>query len=124
MRAPLVLALVVATAAAGGVAARAAGPSPAPRVELMVAGRAHLEDAPATAVAAPRTTLRVTVRGYDDRGRGIAVAGAVVRLAGLTRQTDGTGAATLQVPARTGVYSIDATGARTVPAFPARVTVR
>ena len=48
--------------------------------------------------------LAVTVRGYDDNGIGVPVAGATVRLGSVTAVTDASGAAQVVAPAagRTG----------------------
>jgi hypothetical protein len=62
-----------------------------------------------------------TVRGYDDEGKGVAVAGATVSAGGATAQTDGAGVATLSLPA--GRYSVVATKAGLVRSFGQRVEV-
>jgi hypothetical protein len=47
-----------------------------------------------------------TVRGYDDEGKGVAVAGATVTTNGTTAQTDASGAATLSLgPGRHAVVA-------------------
>jgi hypothetical protein len=63
--------------------------------------------------------LRVTVRGYDDNGRGKPVAGATVTLGGTTAQTGADGVATLTAPA--GPAKLAATAAGMVPSFPQTV---
>jgi hypothetical protein len=80
-----------------------------------------LEVRPERTSAAPGETLRVTVRGYDDQGKGVSVAGATVRLgsAGATTAADGT--AVLTVPA--GARRLTAEAAGMVSAFPVEVTV-
>ena len=50
----------------------------------------------------PVAPLRVTVRGYDDNGRGVPVAGALVRLGGAQALTGADGVATVTVPAARG----------------------
>ena len=67
--------------------------------------------------------LRVTVRGYDDYGRGIATAGAAVRLGSATATTDAQGVAVLTVGAQTGRLRLTASRAGSVRAFPITVTV-
>ena len=67
-------------------------------------------------------TLVARVRGYDDDGRGLAVAGAKVFARGASAVTDADGAAVLSVPA--GVYVVRAAKAGLVPSFGRRVTVR
>jgi hypothetical protein len=47
-------------------------------------------------------SLRVSVRGYDDLGKGIAVGGATVRLGAARATTGADGVATLTVPAASG----------------------
>jgi hypothetical protein len=44
--------------------------------------------------------LRVTVRGYDDRGHARATAGATVHAGAATAKTDSKGVATLTLPAK------------------------
>ena len=58
-----------------------------------------LEATPDRTTAAPGEMLRVTVRGYDDQGHGVAVPGATVRLGSATATTDAGGIAELAVPA-------------------------
>jgi hypothetical protein len=79
-----------------------------------------LEAAPAS--PAPGT-VRVTVRGYDDAGAGVPVAGATVRIAGTpaTALTGRDGVATLAAPA--GRHRVVAEKAGLVRSFPARVRV-
>jgi hypothetical protein len=78
---------------------------------------------PAARTSAPGAPLRVTVRGYDDEGDGVAVAGATVSLGGATAVTAADGTATLPAPAAIGSYRVRAELAGMVPAFPARVAV-
>jgi hypothetical protein len=80
-----------------------------------------LETSAAGAVA-PGAPLAVTVRGYDERGRGVAVAGATVRLGDATAVTGADGVATVAALA-TGRYELEASKAGLVPAFPRTVTV-
>lgn len=58
-----------------------------------------LEAVPDRSSAAPGESLRVTVRGYDNDGRGVAVAGATVVLGGASALTGADGVATITVPA-------------------------
>lgn len=76
-----------------------------------------------TSVDAGRT-LRVRVRGYDDRGRGVPVAGATVRLGRVSAQTDAHGVAVLTAPARPGRVRLNADHPAMVRAFPSRIAVR
>jgi hypothetical protein len=80
-------------------------------------------EASAAATAASGAPLRVTVRGYDDAGDGVAVAGATVRLGGASAVTGADGVATLAAPAA-GRYMLRAQKRGTAPAFPSKVTVR
>jgi hypothetical protein len=78
-------------------------------------------------VAAPRfapgAPVPVAVRGYDDLGRSVAVAGAFVSIAGAGALTAADGTATLTAPATAGRPLISAVHAGMVPAFPVAVTV-
>jgi hypothetical protein len=82
-----------------------------------------LEVRPDRTAAAPGDQLRVTVRGYDDLGRGIAVNGATVRLGAAAAVTGPEGAATLTVPAESGTLALEAERTGMVPAFPREVRV-
>ncbi len=82
-----------------------------------------LEARPERTTAAPGETLRVTVRGYDDYGRGIAVEGATVTLGSATAVSDAAGIALLTVSAETGEHALLATRDGMVRAFPVEVTV-
>jgi hypothetical protein len=79
-----------------------------------------LEATPDRSAAAPGETVRVTVRGYDDQGRGVAVAGAAVRLGSASATTDAAGVALLTV-AEAGRLALTATRSGMVPAFPGEV---
>ncbi len=80
-----------------------------------------LETASARTVA-PGAPLAVTVRGYDEAGKGVAVAGATVRLGAATAVTDAGGSATVIAPAA-GSYRLRAEKPGMVVSFPVRVTV-
>ncbi len=80
-----------------------------------------LEAQPDRAAAAPGETLRVTVRGYDDQGRGVAVAGATVTLGSATAVSGADGVALLTVI--DGRW-LEASKDGLVRAFPREVTVR
>jgi hypothetical protein len=82
-----------------------------------------LEARPDRTSAAPGETLTVTVRGYDDQGRGVAVAGATVTLGSAIAISDAAGAAVLTVPAEPGELALEATADGLVRAFPVEVTV-
>lgn len=82
-----------------------------------------LEARPDRTTAAPGETLTVSVRGYDDQGRGIAVEGAAVTLGSATAITDAAGTAVLTVPAEPGEHALEATRDGLVRAFPVEVTV-
>ena len=66
-------------------------------------------------------TLVATVRGYDDEGKGIAVAGATVSAGGVSAHTDATGVARLSLAA--GSHAAVATKAGLVRSFAERVEV-
>jgi hypothetical protein len=82
-----------------------------------------LEVVPASSSAAPGSALRVTVRGYDDNGRGVDVAGATVTLGSASATTTADGTATLTVPAASGRVRLTATHVGMVDAFPREVAV-
>jgi hypothetical protein len=63
-----------------------------------------------------------TVRGYDDQGRGLAVAGASVKLGGVTQLTDASGVAHFAVAP--GSYRAYASKKGLVRSFSERVLVR
>src|SRR5207249_3083235 len=65
-------------------------------------------------------TLGVTVRSFDDAGRGRPVAGATVTLGPLSAPTDRFGKAELRPP-RAGRYLVQASTVGTIPAFPVPV---
>ena len=69
-------------------------------------------------------TLRVRVTGYDNYGRGAAMAGARVTLAGSAATTGGSGVVTLRAPSRPGAFTLAASRPGSVPAFHQTVTVR
>jgi hypothetical protein len=78
----------------------------------------------ATRSAITDGTLRVTVTGYDDRGRGVRVAGATVAIRQGDQVTSTpTGAdGTLAVPAAPGAaYEVRATRRGLIPSFPEAV---
>ena len=79
-----------------------------------------LEAVPDRSAAAPGETLRVTVRGYNDRGRGVTVAGAGVRLGSANALTGPDGVATLTV-AEAGNLVLTASAAGMVRSFPEEV---
>jgi hypothetical protein len=82
-----------------------------------------LEALPARDAAAPGEALAVTVRGYDDNGRGVAVEGATVRLGTASAVTDAAGRATLTVPAAAGPVPLEAEKPGLVRALPREVTI-
>ena len=82
-----------------------------------------LEVRPASTSVSPGQSLRVTVRGFDDFGRGKAVKGAVVRLGAATAITGAGGVATLTVPQAAGRLRLKADRAGMVRAFPRVVNV-
>jgi hypothetical protein len=81
-----------------------------------------LETSSATS-AAPGAPLAVTVRGYDEQGRGVAIAGATVRFGDATALTGADGVATVAAPAAPGRYELGAGRAGLVRSFPRTVTV-
>lgn len=82
-----------------------------------------LEARPERDAVAPGETLRVTVRGYDDHGRGIAVEGATVTLGSAAAVSDAAGVASITVPAEPGEHRLEATRDGLVRAFPVEVRI-
>ena len=80
-------------------------------------------EASAPGTVAPGAPVPVTVRGYDDNGRGVPVAGATVRLGAASAVTDAAGAATLPAPA-SGSARLVAEHAGMVRSWPRTVRVR
>ena len=66
--------------------------------------------------------LTVTVRGYDNEGRGQPVPGARVTLGTVSAQTGANGRVTLTLPPA-GAYLVQATANGKVPSFPVALTV-
>jgi hypothetical protein len=92
------------------------------RVALRCQRTLELSGVPAT--VAPGGRFTVTVRSYDDRGRGRPAAGATIGL-GTEQITAGDdGRAVLTAPQRGGDLRVTATKDRLVPAFPEVVSVR
>lgn len=83
-----------------------------------------LEATPEQSVVDRGARLRVHVRAYDDFGRALPAAGAVVRLGMAEAVAGADGVATLTVPALSGGGSLYATGAGAVRSFLERVTIR
>jgi hypothetical protein len=81
-----------------------------------------LETSSAGAIA-PGAPLTVTVRGYDEEGRGVPVAGATVRLGGATAVTGADGVATVIAPATVGKAGLEATAPGLVRSFPRTIAV-
>ena len=71
---------------------------------------------------APGAALAVTVRGYDEAGKGVVVEGATVKLGGAIALTGADGVATLTAPAA-GTYRVRATKPGMVVSFGERVVV-
>jgi hypothetical protein len=82
-----------------------------------------LEARPERTSAAAGQALRVTVRGFDDQGRGVAVEGATVTLGSASAVSDAAGVAVLTVPAEPGEQRLEAARDGLVRAFPVEVTV-
>jgi len=83
-----------------------------------------LEAVPASRGVAAGEPLRVTVRGYDDQGRGVPVPGATVRLGSARAVSGPDGTATVVAPARRGTARLSATIDGMVRSFTEAVTVR
>ena len=84
-----------------------------------------LELRPDVRTVAPGGTVRVTVTGYDNDGRGVPAAGATVALGETSAVAGPDGVATLVVPAGVrGTRSLTASAPGTIAAFPVELTVR
>ena len=84
-------------------------------------GGLPFEVKPERTTAAPGEALRVRVRGYDDRGRGVAVEGATVRRGSAPAPPGAVGGA---VPTVVDGGRLEASKDGLVPAFPREVAVR
>jgi hypothetical protein len=82
-----------------------------------------LDARPERSAVAPGAPLRVTVRGYDDNGRGVPVEGATVRLGGTEAVTGADGVAVVTAPSAAGAARLTAQRDGRVRAFPRRVVV-
>ena len=82
-----------------------------------------LEATPDRTTAAPGEMVRVTVRGYDDQGKGVAVQGATVRLGSASAVSGADGVAVLTVPAASGTLRLQAERSGMVRAFPRETAV-
>jgi hypothetical protein len=76
-----------------------------------------LEATPDRTAAAPGEQLRVTVRGFDNDGRGALIEGATVTLGGASALTGADGVATITVP-RAGRLRLAAAKDGLVRSFP------
>jgi hypothetical protein len=83
-----------------------------------------LEATPVAPAVAPGAPLRVLVRGFDDGGHGVRIAGATVRLGATSATTGADGFATVTAPARAGTAALVAQRTGLVRSFPAEVRVR
>jgi hypothetical protein len=72
---------------------------------------------------APGADLRVTVRGYDEQGRGAGIAGATVRLGAATALTGAGGVAIVRAPSAAGAVALHAEKPGLVRSFPNAVAV-
>ena len=80
-------------------------------------------EASSPSTVAPGAMLPVTVRGYDDNGRGVTVAGATVRLGSASAVTDAAGRAQVVAP-EAGMARLTAEHGGMVRSWPKRVRVR
>jgi hypothetical protein len=83
-----------------------------------------LEVATSTSRVSPGGSLGVTVRGYDDEGRSVPVAGATVALGLDSASTGAGGRATVNAPVTPGSYPVSASRQGLVPSFPETIVVR
>jgi len=83
-----------------------------------------LEVAASTSTVSPGGSLGVTVRGYDDEGRSVPVAGATVAFGSDSASTGAGGRATVTAPLTPGSYPVSASRQGLVPSFPETIVVR
>ena len=82
-----------------------------------------LDARPESSSVAAGALLRVSVRGYDDNGRGVPVAGALVRAGAAQALTGADGVATVTLPAGSAAVQVTAERDGMVRSFPVRVAV-
>lgn len=83
-----------------------------------------LEVGASSSTVSPGASLSATVRGYENEGRSVPVAGAIVTL-GTDFASSGTGgSARLIAPSTPGRYQLNATRRGLVPSFPETIVVR
>jgi hypothetical protein len=83
-----------------------------------------LDLVPQTLTVSRGASFGVTVSGYDNEGRGTAVAGAIAKLGSDFASTDSGGRATLIAPPTPGSYALSASRPGLVPSFPETIVVR
>jgi hypothetical protein len=83
-----------------------------------------LEASAAASTLSRGRALTVTVEGFDNEGRGVPVAGAIVRLGSDFASTGAGGRATLIAPSARGSFQMSASRAGLVPSFPETIVVR
>jgi hypothetical protein len=83
-----------------------------------------LEVHPERSTVALGAPLRVSVRGYDDSGRGVPVAGALVRMGDAQALTGADGTASVTAPEVPSALGLTAERAGLVRSFPVRVIAR
>ncbi len=83
-----------------------------------------LEVAPSASTVSAGRPLSVTVTGYENEGRGVPVAGAIVTLGSDFASTGSSGRAKLIAPSEPGAYRVSATRRGLVPSFPETIVVR
>ena len=82
-----------------------------------------LEVTPSATRVAPGATVSFTVRGYNDRGRGVAISGALVSFAGAQLRTGADGTVATTAPVAPGRPRAVAQARGLVPSFPREVVV-
>lgn len=83
-----------------------------------------LEITPVATTVSRGAKVSVTVRGYDDQGKGKVIPGATVTLGGEIVTTNSAGRATVTPPELRGPVLVFATANGMADAFPAKVTVK
>jgi hypothetical protein len=93
------------------------------RQDAQAACQPTVEASATSKTVAAGAPVTITVRAYDDEGRGAVHDGATVTLGGATATTGADGRATLAAPGTAGRHRVTATAPGTTPGFPAELRV-
>jgi hypothetical protein len=93
------------------------------RQDAQAACQPTVEPSTRSSTVARGASVAVTVRAYDDEGRGTLLGGATVTLGDATATSGADGRVTIVAPSTAGRYRITATAPGLTPGFPAEVRV-